>query len=1666
LRPGALAAALLLAAVTAKAATLTVNTSTDSNDGSCGTTCSLRDAVAAANNGDTIVFQSGLTGPITLSSPIGIATSLTITGPGANQLTISGGGTTQIFAVGSATVSISGLTFANGSTTDSEGGEIVSQSGSNLTISNCAFTAGNAVSGAAIYSDGGTVKIAGSTFSANTASETGGAIFSVGTAMTVTDSTFAGNVSNIGGGGAIYVSHGTLTVTNSTFYGNAANGTATFPGYGGAIENTGKPVATVTLANSIFASNTAFSGGAGVYDGAISAHLSSNIFDHNLANGSESDCEQCRSNVGAITGDTHLAPLGYYGGSTQTMILLPGSAAICAVPRSNLASTVTTDDRGFPLDPTCSGSPADIDAGAVQTNQYFVTNTDDSGAGTLRTAITQANAAGGDIAFAKGLKGTITLLSSLPTLANAGNLLGPGAANLTISGGNSAAVGGILQVNPGVGAIFYGLTIANGNSAGNGGGILNHGYLRVSDSLITGNIASTTSNSSGGGICNDGTLSIENSTIAGNTANDLGGGIENTGALTITNSTIAGNTAGEGGGIDTAGSLMLSNSTLANNTANRGGGVYNQTTMAVSDSIVAYNQSAFGGAGILNAGTATSASYNVYFDNIGQGTEDDCNECSTNTNAVYADPKLATLGLNGGSTPTMNPMPGSAAICAASPALVPAGAVNDQRGFPRLNVSYAGYSATSPCVDAGAVQTNYTSVQFVQQPGAVVFNTPFSPPPTVALLETNTNLATDNTWAVDGASITLAAATGTGPLTGNTATSANGVATFSSLEVTQPGLSDGLDASVIVTPATAAGTTTLSASSSTFNVIGNASKFVVQPTPFLVGAGGSFQFTVTAEDANGLQAAGYTGTVHFTSSDPRAVLPANSRLKNGAGTFMAIFKTSGPQTITATDVANKAITGTMTPLTVIPGPAVRLEVYGVPMPAYTGDAYTGTVAALDAYNNPTANFNGTPKAKIVSSDKKATIVNPPPFSAASVNFTVTFATTGTQSLTAASPGLKEGEETGIVVKKPAAFVVTTATDDAAGNAKNCPAGGGAAKCSLRDALAAAAAARAGTITFSAGVFATPQTIHLAGHGALVIPPTTSISGPTTGQGAALKNLVTVSGDGKTQVLNAGSKATNVVLSGLNIVNGANTSSGGGGLANAGAMTLTNMTFSANTTTGSGGGIYNTGTLTMTNCTISGNSVSFRAPGGSGFGGGIYNNSNLTVAGCTFSGDSVHFAGNEDAEGGAIFNLGTAMVADSAFIGNSAAYGGAILNAAFGGTIQKSGNLSTTNSTFAANVAVFGGGLYNHSGGTLTAADDTLVGNAAQGFGRASGGAIFNFGQLQVSNSIISKNLANADGAEGAGIYNIPSSGGVADVNNTVFFRNYREGKGAPVEDDCAHCTSISLAVDADPKLAMPANYGGATETLLPMPGSAAICAGNALYVPSGVITDQRGAARTTIYGSKSCVDAGAVQTHYGMAFAANLPGVVTSRRPISPAPAVALSENGALANGVTASISLSGNPAALSGTTTAPVTLGTATFTDVIVDKAERAESLEATLPLNRTLNLTATSNAFATTPIAISPAVLPSATVGDAYNETISAKGGTAPYSYKISTGKLPPGLTLAESTGNLHGKPTASGTFTFTVKVTDSSKPPGPYSRAQAYSIEVKPAATAIKAARATAR
>jgi hypothetical protein len=222
---------------------------TNLNDSGPG---SLRQAIAGASPEDTVEFQPGLSGTITLTSPVTINDVLTIKGPGPDPsvITVSSKNAQEVFIIPAQfSVAISEVTIANANTGGNSLGGGVSNNG-HLTITDCTFSDNFSAGGGAIY-NGGNMDITGSTFTDNQATDVvgpvGGAVFNGGT-LNITSSTFSKNMAS--GGGAIY-NVGTLNITSSTFSGNVASN-------GGAINNNGN--GKVTIATCTFSLNSAVTG--------------------------------------------------------------------------------------------------------------------------------------------------------------------------------------------------------------------------------------------------------------------------------------------------------------------------------------------------------------------------------------------------------------------------------------------------------------------------------------------------------------------------------------------------------------------------------------------------------------------------------------------------------------------------------------------------------------------------------------------------------------------------------------------------------------------------------------------------------------------------------------------------------------------------------------------------------------------------------------------------------------------------------------------------------------------------------------------------------------------------------------------------------------------------------------------------------------------------------------------------------------------------------------------------------------------------------------------------------------------------------------------------------------------------------------------------------------
>src|SRR5207249_4205687 len=194
-------------------------------------------------------------------------------------------------------------------------------------------------------------------------------------------------------------------------------------------------------------------------------------------------------------------------------------------------------------------------------------------------------------------------------------------------------------------------------------------------------------------------------------------------------------------------------------------------------------------------------------------------------------------------------------------------------------------------------------------------------------------------------------------------------------------------------------------------------------------------YVVTALDPFNNTAASYTGTLHFTSTDANATLPADGTLTNGVATFSATLRTTGSRTLTATDKASSSITGTSNSITVSAATATHFSV-STPAAATAGTAFTFTVTALDALNNTATSYAGT--LTFSSSDSAASLPANSTLSNGVGNFIATLKTAGNRTLTAtdtANSGLTG--TSGTITVSPAAatrFGVSAPSSATAGTA--------------------------------------------------------------------------------------------------------------------------------------------------------------------------------------------------------------------------------------------------------------------------------------------------------------------------------------------------------------------------------------------------------------------------------------------------------------------------------------------------------------------------------------------------------------------------------------------------------------------------------------------------------
>jgi hypothetical protein len=533
---------------------------------------------------------------------------------------------------------------------------------------------------------------------------------------------------------------------------------------------------------------------------------------------------------------------------------------------------------------------------------------------------------------------------------------------------------------------------ANGNNS-----ICSSGTLTLRGSTISGDRLF--------GVACSGTATIDSCTVTGNgvVPGDSEGGVQARGSLTLVNSTVAGN-AGAGltvwrGTNTSPTSIAIADCTIAGNTydappsGDSGAGIDvmgNGTSPLITlhNTILAGNVVLSGGTPILkdlNTSTFTSIlvkppRYESLGWNLIQAPGGATLFGTTTGNQFGVDPLLGPLADNGGSTMTMALLPGSPALDAGDGTGAPA---YDQRGVGFARVVGAG-------IDIGAFEAQPAGVMThfgITAPASAVAGTPF--PIDFQALDDLGNRAPGyvgpvHLTATDGLAVLTQDCVLTGADAGAHAFSVTLTTAGTQVFTVTAGTPGGpltQQGSLIVSPASAA-SLRLSA-------------------PATTTAGQAVSVLVTLLDAYGNVAAGYTGTVHFTSSDAKAVLPADYTFTSadaGTHTFSVTLKTAGARSITIADTRASSLTATVG-IVVNPAAAAKF-VLTAPASVTHGVLFSLTLTVQDAYGNVVTGYTGT--VHFTSSDGTAILP---------ANYTFTAADAGVHTFANSAILRKKGTQT-------------------------------------------------------------------------------------------------------------------------------------------------------------------------------------------------------------------------------------------------------------------------------------------------------------------------------------------------------------------------------------------------------------------------------------------------------------------------------------------------------------------------------------------------------------------------------------------------------------------------------------------------------------------------------
>ncbi len=325
---------------------------------------SLREAIIAANGtvGGDVIFLSSGTYTLSIAGisennattgDLDIRDNLEIWGTGPGSTTIDGAGIDRVLEIRDDTlVTINDLTIRGGNAGSFYGGGIyVWGSGTSLTLQRVVVSNNTAQYGAGIYAWDCSLDVYNSTISSNTSTRFGGGIYSTKSGVNLYSSAILQNTATSSGGGIHNEGSGaSLSLTNVTVTGNST------PGQGGGIYSKRE----ATVVHSTITSNSAASGGGIYFSTTGTLSIQNSILAMNTGGNSNATLtgslgHNLSDNISSglthptdiIVADPKLGALGNYGGATQTIAILSGSAAIDAGAASGVAQF---DQRGFARD--------------------------------------------------------------------------------------------------------------------------------------------------------------------------------------------------------------------------------------------------------------------------------------------------------------------------------------------------------------------------------------------------------------------------------------------------------------------------------------------------------------------------------------------------------------------------------------------------------------------------------------------------------------------------------------------------------------------------------------------------------------------------------------------------------------------------------------------------------------------------------------------------------------------------------------------------------------------------------------------------------------------------------------------------------------------------------------------------------------------------------------------------------------------------------------------------------------------------------------------------------------------------------------------------------------------------------------------------------------------